>query len=75
MKGASTNVLERRKMNISIGEYEVEINATGKKFTNEKDTIDFLNKLSILASEAEKSFKVDGYKGLAEKAHIIAMDI
>ena len=62
-------------MKISIGDYEVEINATRKEGPNKEDTIYFLNQLSILASEAEKSFKAEGYKALAEDAHIIAEDI
>lgn len=64
-------------MRLNIGGFEVEIIAKGKytKRFNRKDTLQFLNKISLLASVAEAHYTKEGYKGLADEAAEVGDDI
>lgn len=64
-------------MKLNIGGFEVEIMAKDKysKRLNRKDTLVFLNKISLLVSVAEVHYTKEGYKGLADEAAKISDDI
>lgn len=59
-------------MTIRFDDFDIEISArniyTGKARRNKYDTQILLNRLSMWAGEAAKSYERDGYRGLAEGA-------
>lgn len=64
-------------MKLKIGCYEVEVFARelGNENQNEKDTLHFLNNVSIWASEAADLNRLQGYNGIAHSYEVSSGDI